>query len=106
MKPKLVTMIDMVCGPNNISAYLPKETEIPNEFKEDNNKWVKIIKTWFFKGLPKKTVFIPKDEIDKSSAISHISCVLRSFDPSHEHKISGCAYLLSCWFEDVLIPVK
>jgi hypothetical protein len=29
---------------------------------------------------------------------------MRSFEPKHEHKIEGVAYLMSQWFEKILIP--
>jgi hypothetical protein len=40
----------------------------------------------------------PKEVIDKLGALRQINCVLRSFEPKHEHKIAGVAFLLNEWF--------
>jgi len=107
MKPKETNALDMAFGPKNINNYLPSMESLPKEFRRgSNNKWNKIVTTWFFEGLPKETKFIPKPDIDTNMALQHISCILRSFAPQHEHKEAGCAYLLSLWFEDVMIPNK
>lgn len=86
---------------------LPKREDIPREFdytKPDKSKWVEITETWFFKGLPSNTEFKPRDGIDGHLALKHLRYVLSSFQPKHEHKTEGVAYLMSLWFEDVIIP--
>jgi hypothetical protein len=59
---------------------------------------------WFFSGLPKGTVFVPHEGIDPAKAMRHLRAILGSFEPKHEHKEAGVAYLMSQWFKEVRIP--
>ena len=105
IKPKDVKDIDIAFG--SIEGLLPPYDKIPKEFQHGkNNKWNKVVSQWFFMGLPQGTAFIPKKDIDKNKALRHIKAILSSFEPSTEHKESGCAYLLSLWFEDIKIPTE
>lgn len=81
-----------VCG-----TLLPPQTEIPREFYDRRNEWARITSQWFFKGLDGR--FIPKTGIDARRAVRHLSACMRSFEPKHEHKEAGVAYLLSLWFD-------
>lgn len=96
--PQAVYGIDLVFG-GDMRKLLPPMNEIPGEFKH-HNPWVTCVATWFAIGL-KKPKFVMKDGIDKAMALKHIGAILRSFDPSHEHKEAGCAYLMSLWFDKV-----
>jgi len=110
IKPQIVTKVDMVLG-GEMSKLLPPMSVIPKEFQDMNPhlrdqatgapKWLKVFSDWFYGGLPKTTEFIPKPGIDGQLALRHIASIMRSFDPQHEHKTAGCAWLLSLWFEDV-----
>ena len=97
-KPKEgVTVIDLAFGPRNLKEFLPPMDEIPEEFDSMNNPWNRLVSTWFFSGLnqaPKA-----KEGIDGRAALAHIKTILGSFEPKHEHKTAGCAYLMSLWFE-------
>ena len=106
-KPTEVTQLDMAFG-GEISDLMPAYNTVPEEFKDmnDRNKFNKVISTWFFGGLPKETEFYPKEGIDTNAALRHVGAVLRSFEPKHEHKEAGCAYLLSLWFDDIQLPEK
>lgn len=104
MKPKKVDQATMVFPDQVIGEYLPDYASIPEEFKQGHTKWNQIVCEWFFNGLPKGTKFVPKDDIDKTEALRHIQTCLGSFQPKHEHKEAGVAYLLSLWFEDIIIP--
>lgn len=75
--------------------------QIPFEFKRASNKWTGIVSYWFFRGLNPDTEFYAKGDIDPKKALRHISAIMRSFEPKHEHKEACCAYLLSQWFDDV-----
>lgn len=102
--PKIISDSDLTFG-SRIDHLIPAMEIIPKEFHMcSNNKWVHIVETWFFKGLPKETQFIPADGIDKTQAMRHVNCVMRSWKPKHEHKTAACAYLLSLWFKDIIIP--
>jgi hypothetical protein len=41
----------------------------------------------------------PREGVDKHKALAAIKAIIGSFAPKHEHKTSGCGYLLSEWFE-------
>lgn len=83
---------------------LPPYATIPDEYKRGRTKWNAVVDRWFFSGLPKETRFVPKPGIDTSEAKAHLKAVLVSFEPKHEHKTAGAAYLFSKWFDDVEVP--
>lgn len=86
--------------PTRAMQLMPKWDEIPDEFKSDRNKWVKVFEDWFFFGL-KDAKWTPKEGVDAGKALRVIKACIGDFQPSHEHKKAGCACLLSEWFEDV-----
>lgn len=89
----------------DMQKLLPKYAELPDEFKRhDGTRWNKIVSTWIFNGLPKGTRFITHEGIDAQEAINHIRAILASWEPKHEHKESGAAYLMSRWFKEIQIP--
>lgn len=105
MKPQPVSD-PQLAFPAGIMELLPPYADIPDDFKNDRTPWNKIISRWFYSGLPKGTEFVPKPSIDKTTALRHLKAVMGSWEPKHEHKTAGCAYLLSLWFEEVKIPDK
>ena len=104
--PKKISKGDSLFGPKDVGEYLPPMNEIPEEFKKWYHPIVKLISKWFYEGLPFGTEFIPRDGVDVKLAINHISACMRSWDPPHEHKEAGCAYLLSTFFKDIILPEK
>jgi len=103
MEPQEVTDVELAFG-GRIKELLPPYEDLPEEFQRFKTDWNRIISKWFFDGLPKNTNFIAKDGINAEKALRHIAAVLRSFEPKHEHKEAGCAYLLSLWFKEVKLP--
>lgn len=106
MKPKSnISGIDRAF-PTSVKDMLPPWSDIPDEFKDHNcgTKWNKIMSQWFFNGLPKGTQFKWKDGINGNDALVHLRYCLGSWEPKHEHKEAGVAYLMSQWLEDVVIP--
>lgn len=93
---------------NTVFKLLPKWSDIPDEFTNMNsrNKFIHVINQWFFNGLPENTVFIPKRGIEINKALRHVSAIMNSWEPKHEHKTAGCAYLLSLWFDDIVLEEK
>ena len=77
---------------------LPAMKDIPEEFHDANNKWHNLASTWFFRGLKARPAVKPG--IDANDALANIQTALRSFEPKHEHKMAGVAYLMSMWLED------
>jgi hypothetical protein len=102
-KPAEVSGVDMAFG-GDMKKLLPPYEDIPEEFHSMHNKWGKIAARWFFEGLPKGTKFLPKEGIEPGAAVPHLKAILVSFEPKHEHKQAGVAWLMSRWFEDIEIP--
>lgn len=97
-KPTEVSQVDMAFGAaGNLSKYLPDMKEIPENI---DRKWMKLTSKWFFRGL--NGDFVPKDGIDKNVALRHLKTILGSFEPKHQHKEAGVAYLMSLWFSDFI----
>lgn len=102
--------IDIACGS---IKHLPKRESLPEEFQKDwhsdKQPYCKAISTWFYKGAKKApngngleiggVTFVAKPGVDTAKAIRAIKAVIGSFEPSHEHKIGGCGYMLSEWFD-------
>jgi hypothetical protein len=80
---------------------MPGMGEIPKEFKDSWNPWVKWQNQWFFDGLPEFPK--AKEGIDSAAAKRHLAFIQGSWDTSHEHKEAAVAYLASLWLLD---PVK
>jgi hypothetical protein len=96
--------IDRVAGsfPTTTEGMMPKYEDIPREFKNCNrpSKWNRLVSAMFFSGL-KKLDLKPKPGVDKNKALCHIRYILGSWEPKHEHKEAGAAFLFNEWFEDV-----
>lgn len=103
-RPQELAELDYAFGTADVMRrLLPKWEEIPEEFRieaKSVKKWYTILGDWFYGGI-KLTNVVMKNNIDKKHAIRHIGCIMHSYDPKHEHKIAGCAYLMSLWFETV-----
>ncbi len=77
---------------------MPDYLDIPSEFKNTSNQWNQIFWKMFFKGFDTEYL-TPKEGVDKKAALRHINAIMRSYEPSHEHKEAAVAFLLSEWFE-------
>ncbi|ASN68815.1 hypothetical protein 7AX3_73 [uncultured Caudovirales phage] len=97
-KPIEVTQLDIAFG-GKAMKILPAYSSIPSEFKKDSNKWSQLVSKWFFGGLNKSEWPKAKDGINWNLAMLNIQACLSCFEPKHEHKIAGAAYLASQWFE-------
>lgn len=98
-----VTMLDVAFGSRALD-FMPAMKDIPKDFP-NQEKWLNIAAKWFFEGI-KGATFVPKPGVDKNKALAAVAVVLRSFAPSHGHKEAAVAYMLSEWFEDVILPKK
>jgi len=100
-KPKEVDNASVIFGINNISNYLPAWEEIPEDFKNERGegkKWTSKVDDWFFSGITALKMTM-KEGVDSNLALRHLKCIIGSFEPKHEHKTAGVAYLMSLWFE-------
>lgn len=105
-KPAAVSDLDMAFG-GRMQDLLPPWASIPADFKQhDGTQFNRVVSEWFFRGLPQETEFHPRDGIDLRAALRHVGAVLRSWEPKHEHKEAGAAYLLSLWFERIELPAR
>lgn len=98
--PKELSDVERAFG-GKMSELLPEWGEIPESFRDmnDRSKWSQLVSDWFYCGL-KGMKLAPKEGIDANKAIRHIKAILASWEPKHEHKFAGCAYLMSLWFDD------
>ncbi len=97
-KPIEVTQLDIAFG-GKAMKILPSYSSIPEEFKKSDNKWNQWVSKWFFGGLNKDDWLKAKEGIEWKPAMLNIQACLSCFEPKHEHKIAGAAYLASQWFE-------
>jgi len=87
--------------------HLPKREDLPKEFQRETSPFCKAVSSWFYSGakaLPNGLEidgqkYMAKPGVDARKALMAIKAALCSFEPSHEHKIGGCGFLLSEWFE-------
>ena len=96
--------IDAVSSVFGDVSHLPKWEHIPDKFKDRNELtyWNRFICGWFFKGVSNKELesLTPKPGVDKTKALKAVAAILQSWDPKHEHKEAGAAFLMSEWFEN------
>jgi hypothetical protein len=107
--PQEVTAAEMAFGGGNLipygdwqgSDFMPSKEDIPEEYRQFNRTtWSKVAEVWFFKGLYGYK-FIPRKGIDEQIALRHLSTIMGSYTPKHEHKIAAVAYLMSLWFKKI-----
>jgi hypothetical protein len=97
--PMEVSDVDIAFG-GRTNELLPPVEDIPEEFWKGHTKWNKLIDDVFY-GRNLNGEIYEKEGIDVHSAARHIKAILASFQPKHEHKMAGCAYLASRFFSDV-----
>lgn len=96
-KPLEIDDVNLVFPANVIGTWLPAWEEIPEEFQRERNSWCKFAQKLFFLG---GSWADPKEGIDPELAVRHLSAVLSSFEPKHEHKIAGAGWLMSMWYKE------
>lgn len=91
-----LTRLDLAF-PMDVSAMMP-----PYDHKLDyprRREFESLVATWFFCGL-KNLKTKPRSGVNADKALAHLNCVLRSFEPKHEHKTQAVAFLINEWFEE------
>jgi hypothetical protein len=93
--------VDVVFG---CVDHLPARDDLPEEFRlrwDRQQPHCEFISQWFFKGRTPDDMarLTPKKGIDREKALRAIKAILASWAPQHEHKIGGCGFLLSEWFD-------
>ena len=82
-----------------VKGFLPEMKDIPEEFKNRNTPWNDIVSQMFYAGGTIKKA-VPKAGVDADKAMKHIYYCLSSWEPKHERKMAGTAFLLSEWFDE------
>lgn len=95
-QPEDVSNLDMAFG-GKIENLLPPYNAIPEQFKNGVTEWNRFFSDMFFAGI-KSLELTPREGIDQAKALRHIRTISASFEPKHEHKEAGVAYLMSLWF--------
>lgn len=80
-------------------ARLPPYNQIPAEFKTDKPVANGFVRDLFYNGFKGDSTCVPRDGIEAYDALSHIAAIVGSYEPKHEHKIAGAAYLAALWIE-------
>jgi hypothetical protein len=84
--------------------HLPEWEDLSEDLRRgwsnDRNPYCVFVSEWFFKGRTPEDMarLTPRDGVDGYKALTAVEAVLGSFEPKHEHKIAGCAFLLKEWF--------
>lgn len=98
MKPaEKITDLEIAFPAHGVSR-LPAWKEIPKEYQNQNHPRCHLVQKWFGFGLKPKKI-VPKEGIDEIKALRHLQYIMGSYEPKHEHKISGVAWLIDQWFD-------
>lgn len=90
-----ITDVDLTFGTTKL---LPKTDNIPNDFRErgDDLPYFQVVNA-LFSGKPLVSGDVEfKDGFDPEKVVRVVRAHLASWEPKHEHKISGVAYMLKC----------
>jgi len=87
-------------SPANVKHLMPKYNTVTVD-----KAWLNSADFLFHYG-PQYVRFLPKPGIDFAKSYRHIAAILGSRQPKHEHKLQAVAFLLSHWFDDVLLLIK
>lgn len=92
--------------PANVKKLMPAYDKLPSEYKRryDEPKSIKLVNRWFFKGLPENLKIVFNPGIDGEKALRHLTAIMHSFQPKHEHKVAAVAWLIDQWFERFEVP--
>lgn len=98
MKPVVISDVELAFPVHVVGKLLPEWNSIPIEFRERRSPWCRIVDD-IFAGIGSDAAISAREGIDPMLAGRHLHACMGSFEPKHEHKIAGVAYLLSLWFE-------
>lgn len=98
-KPKGADALAVAFPANVVGSLLPEWDEVPEEFNVQYRRgtgFASVVSDLFYKGGKLPQV---KKGIDQKKAYSQLRACIGSWEPKHEHKIAGVAYLMSLWCE-------
>jgi hypothetical protein len=100
-KPQVVDQITMAFPASVTGTLLPPRSEIPEDFQRgwfNGHPWCDVVNKWFGEGLTGDEI-VAKEGIDRTAAFRQLKACMGSFEPKHEDKIAGVAFLMSKWFD-------
>lgn len=101
-QPVEINDAELVFPANVVGKLLPAYNLIPEEFRRNRTRWNKLVDTWFACGLIGDDVPKIKEEFDQTTVWRHLRACMGSYQPRHEHKTAGVAYLMSLWMEPLV----
>lgn len=109
-EPKEVSDVMLAFPANVCKEHLPAMEQIPEVFKCEGH-WehpttslVNNLAYGKFRGA--QVSFRPREGLEGEPVWRHILACLRSFEPKHEHKIAGVAYLIDEWIDVFYVDGK
>lgn len=99
-QPQVIDKMRMAFSAS-VSDLMPNYADIPEEFRNrnDHTEWNKFVSHWFFYGQPhEKWDLYRREDVNADQAWDHLTAIMRSWEPKHEHKMATVAWLLSRWF--------
>lgn len=101
LEPKEVSDVMLTFPANVCEEHLPPMSEIPGVFKDHwGHPTVTLVENLAYGNFRGAQVsFRPREGLDPETVWRHILACLRSFEPKHEHKIAGVAYLVDEWID-------
>jgi hypothetical protein len=96
-KPVEISDVTLAYPAKVTGTLLPLLSDIPQEFKDELSEWCAFASRWFSAGAP----YVPKvkEGLDEKLVWRHLQACMHSYEPDHNHKLRGVAYLLSLWCE-------
>ena len=83
---------------------MPARDEIPTEFFDGHNEFHKAVQAWISTGVKFSR---GKGTIKAAVALEHLIAAYNAFGGGvdYDHRVAGCAYLLSLWTRPAPTPV-
>ena len=95
-QPKSASDLDYAFPAVVIGRFIPCWDDLPAPFRNRSSGFEELATHVAFNAVSFRDGVL-RDGIDAHMANRQISIVARSFEPKHEHKEAGLAYLLSLW---------
>lgn len=89
--------------PANLGTLLPPRVDIPTDYPR-RDEWMRLAGDWFYGTIPDDVKMNATPGVDAQVAGRHLTAILRSYEPKHEHKEEAVAWLASRWFTHVTSP--
>lgn len=102
-QPHEISDIQLAFPAQVVGVLMPDRADVPESYP-DRGLWEDFVSQWFFFGNPFSKYDIgTREGVDGNKAIRHASAILKSFEPKHEHKTEATAWLLSRWFDGIVL---